>query len=184
MKKQVFMHWLLAALLCSGLAVGCAKKPAPAPMSETPAETTMMPQEKVSGVAESGMQESAVSEKGMQSMAQTEAISGLNRIHFDFDQFTLSSTARDILAANAAAIKAAPGGKVRIEGHCDERGSDEYNLALGEKRAQAARDYLISLGVAPDRLETISYGEEMPLDPASNEEAWAKNRRAEFKAIR
>jgi len=185
MKKQVFMHWLLVVLLCSGLTVGCAKKPAPAPMNETPAETTMMPQEQVSGVAESGMQESAVGEKGMeQTMNQAEALSGLNRIHFDFDQFTLSSTARDILAANAAVINAAPGLKLRIEGHCDERGSDEYNLALGEKRAQAARDYLISLGVSADRLSTISYGEEMPLDPASNEEAWAKNRRAEFKAIR
>jgi len=112
------------------------------------------------------------------------AASDLTRIHFDFDQFTLSPEARQTLAANATIIKAAPGLRVRIEGHCDERGSDEYNLALGERRAQAAKDYLVSLGVPTDRLELISYGEELPLDPASNEAAWAKNRRAEFKAIR
>ncbi|RMF47475.1 MAG: peptidoglycan-associated lipoprotein Pal, partial [Deltaproteobacteria bacterium] len=108
----------------------------------------------------------------------------LQRIHFDFDQFTLSPEARDILAANAALLNANPGLKVRIEGHCDERGSDEYNLALGERRAVAARDYLVSLGVAADRLSTISYGEEMPLDAGHDEAAWAKNRRAEFKAVR
>jgi peptidoglycan-associated lipoprotein len=145
-----------------------------------------MPQDQVSGVTDSGMQESSISEQAAgQGMDSAEAVvSQLTRIYFDFDQFTLSSAARDTLAANAAIINAAPGVKVRIEGHCDERGSDEYNLALGEKRAQATRDYLVSLGVAGDRLETISYGEELPLDPASNEDAWAKNRRAEFKAIR
>ncbi len=79
-------------------------------------------------------------------------------------------------------LKALSGVDIRIEGHCDERGSDEYNLALGERRAQAAMNYLATLGVPASRMSTISYGEEKPLDPGHNEEAWAKNRRAEFVA--
>ncbi len=70
--------------------------------------------------------------------------------------------------------------KIQIEGHCDERGTAEYNLALGERRANSAKKYLVSLGIPADRLSTISYGKEMPLDPGHNEEAWAKNRRAHF----
>jgi len=180
MKKVLKMHWIVMALLCLLLAAGCAKKPAPTPVEPAPSET-VMPAETVSGVAETGMSESAVSESTMQ---QTEAVMAeLQRVHFDFDQFTLSAEARDILTANAAYLQANSGVRVRIEGHCDERGSDEYNLALGERRAQAAKDYLESLGVAADRLETISYGEELPLDAGHDEAAWAKNRRAEFKAI-
>jgi len=183
MKKKLTLHWIVLGLLCLGLAFGCAKKPV-ADTTETPTETVMT-QENVSGVTDSGMNESAVSEQASGTMNTMEsAVSDLTRIHFDFDQFTLSPEARQTLAANATIIKAAPGLRVRIEGHCDERGSDEYNLALGERRAQAAKDYLVSLGVPADRLELISYGEELPLDPASNEAAWAKNRRAEFKAIR
>jgi len=180
MKKVLKMHWIVMVLLCLLLAAGCAKKPAPTPVEPAPSET-VMPAETVSGVAETGMSESAVSESTMQ---QTEAVMAeLQRVHFDFDQFTLSAEARDILMANAAYLQANSSVRVRIEGHCDERGSDEYNLALGERRAQAAKDYLESLGVAADRLETISYGEELPLDAGHDEAAWAKNRRAEFKAI-
>jgi peptidoglycan-associated lipoprotein len=107
----------------------------------------------------------------------------LELIHFAFDQFTLSPEARDTLAANANVLKGNPGLRVRIAGYCDNRGSDEYNLALGERRAKAARDYMVSLGVNPDHLEIISYGEEMPLDPANTPTAWAKNRRDEFKVL-
>lgn len=185
MKKVLSLRWIVLGLLCLALAAGCAKKPVPSTATtETPTET-VMPKENVSGVNESGVTESAVSEQQAPAAASIEAAaSKLQRVHFDFDQFTLSPEARQILAANAEIIKATPGLRVRIEGNCDERGSDEYNLALGERRAQAAKDYLVSLGVPADRLEVISYGEEMPLDPASNEAAWAKNRRDEFKAIR
>jgi peptidoglycan-associated lipoprotein len=185
MKKVLKMHWIVVALLCVLLAAGCAKKPAPTPMEPAPSET-MMPAETVSGVAETGMSETGMSESAVSesTMQQTEAVMAeLQRVQFDFDQFTLSAEARDILAANAAYLQANSSVRVRIEGHCDERGSDEYNLALGERRAQAAKDYLESLGVATDRLETISYGEELPLDAGHDEAAWAKNRRAEFKAI-
>ena len=92
----------------------------------------------------------------------------------------LTDEARAILEKHALWLQNHRSAKVAIEGHCDERGTVDYNLALGEQRARAARDYLVSLGVAGDRLTTVSYGKERPLDPASNEAAWAKNRRAHF----
>jgi peptidoglycan-associated lipoprotein len=113
-----------------------------------------------------------------------EAMAGMQRIYFDFDQFTLSDEARGILAENAKYLQTMNNVQVVIEGHCDERGSDEYNLALGESRALAAKSYLVSLGINPSRLSVISYGEEKPLVNDSGEEAWAQNRRAEFKAVK
>jgi len=104
----------------------------------------------------------------------------LQDIHFAYDSFELSSEARDILRANATWLQKNAQAKVEVEGHCDERGTVEYNLALGAKRARAARDYLVSLGVAPERLSTISYGEELPLCKESNESCWQQNRRAHF----
>lgn len=102
----------------------------------------------------------------------------LKDVHFDFDRYDLTAEARAILAENAKLMVAHPSLRIQIEGHCDERGSNEYNLALGEKRAMSVKLYLVKLGVRADNLSTISYGEEMPLDPRHNEEAWAKNRRA------
>jgi len=107
----------------------------------------------------------------------------LEQIRFSYDQATLSEQARNTLTANATILQLDPELKVSIEGHCDDRGSDEYNLSLGERRAQSVRAYLVSLGIEPQRLTTISYGEEKPLDTANNEMAWAKNRRAEFKLL-
>ncbi len=104
-------------------------------------------------------------------------------IHFDFDKYNLRPDAIDGLNQNAKVLMESPDTKIRIEGHCDERGTVEYNLALGEKRAGAAKDYLVKLGVSASRVETISYGKERPLDFSSNEVAWAKNRRDEFKTI-
>ncbi|MBW2185992.1 MAG: peptidoglycan-associated lipoprotein Pal [Deltaproteobacteria bacterium] len=104
----------------------------------------------------------------------------LQNVHFAFDQHTLSSQARTILDENTRYLQVNSSATVTISGHCDERGSDEYNLALGERRAFAARDYLTSMGISSQRINTISYGEEKPLDMAGSEEAWAKNRRAEF----
>lgn len=174
---------LLAAILL--LAAGCAQKPAPETMkaSETPAatETTQMPTQEPTGITEQAVTEPTA---GSEAAATTTAASGLQTIHFNFDQYTLTPEATQTLADNAAYMQANPNIHVRIEGYCDERGSDEYNLALGERRAQAAMNYLVSLGVAKDRLSTISYGEEMPVDPGHTEEAWAKNRRDEFKVVR
>ena len=101
----------------------------------------------------------------------------LKDIYFDFDKYDIRPGDAEILKANAALLMRQPTVKIQIEGHCDERGTTEYNLALGEGRANSAKKYLISLGMSPDRISTISYGKEKPLDPGHHEEAWAKNRR-------
>jgi peptidoglycan-associated lipoprotein len=108
----------------------------------------------------------------------------LEDIHFDYDSSTLTDAARVTLEKHALWLQSHREAKVTVEGHCDERGTVEYNLALGEQRARAARDYLQSLGVAADRLRTVSYGKERPLDPGTGEEAWAKNRRDHFAVSR
>ena len=106
---------------------------------------------------------------------------GLNIVYFGFDSVALTSEARMTLENNAGVLNENPDVRVLVEGHCDERGTIEYNLALGERRALAARRYLINLGIDPDRIATISFGEEKPTDPRHQEQAWAKNRRVEFK---
>jgi peptidoglycan-associated lipoprotein len=104
----------------------------------------------------------------------------LKNIHFDFDQYNIRPGDAEILKENAALLKKYPKVKIQIEGHCDERGTLEYNLALGERRANNTKKYLLSLGIPAERLSSISYGEEKPLDSGHDEEAWAKNRRAHF----
>lgn len=185
----------LIVLLCGSLiyTAGCAKKemvkteeplpqaavtqptPAPAP---APAAKTEVPAQQIA--------EAPVSAEPTQEPLKAQAAEEtLERIHFDFDSYVLSQQARDILTRDAEALlKKMPTVKVSIEGHCDERGSDEYNLALGEKRAKAAQSYLVALGIPAGRLSTISYGKEKPLDPGHNEAAWAMNRRAEFVIVK
>lgn len=108
------------------------------------------------------------------------AASPLKDISFDFDKYDLKAEARAALKTNADWLKANASARVEIEGHCDERGTNEYNLALGAKRAQAAKDYLATLGISKERLSTISYGEELPVCKEHNDECWQKNRRAHF----
>lgn len=116
----------------------------------------------------------------------TRSLDDLNRdsplqpVFFALDSAELSPEAQATLQANAEILRKYDSWQITIEGHCDERGSAEYNLALGERRARAARDYLVSLGIPATRLRTVSYGKEFPFDPGHNEEAWAKNRRAHF----
>lgn len=161
--------WIILALLLvlPGLlmAVGCQKKtvmqqtdqpaPAPAPKEEKPAAVAPGP-DKMSAMV---MQED---------------------IYFAYDRSFLSPMAQENLKRKADWLMANPGATATIEGHCDERGTGEYNLALGERRAESAKSFLIDLGIAAKRLSTVSYGEENPVDPRSIEEAWAKNRRAHF----
>ncbi len=101
-------------------------------------------------------------------------------VHFDFDNATLDYQAQELLKQKAMWLRDNPDDNVVIEGHCDERGTNAYNLALGERRAESAKAFLVNLGISDARLTTISYGEEKPLDMGQNEEAWAKNRRAAF----
>ena len=107
-------------------------------------------------------------------------IAGLRTVTFDYDQANLSAAARQVLAENANWIQEQPSVMVQVEGHCDSRGSVEYNLALGDRRAKSVRDYLVSLGVDSARLAVISYGKEKPLDTSYSEAAFAANRRANF----
>ncbi len=102
-------------------------------------------------------------------------------IYFDFDKADLKPPARAVLEKKAAWLRANPQFKVKIEGHCDERGTNEYNMALGERRAKAAMKYLGALGISSDKMTTISYGEEKPTCTEKNEKCWSKNRRDEFK---
>jgi len=186
MKHASFPRFFLLIFLVLALAAGCAKKPAPTPADEAAAAAKAAAEK---AAAEEAARRAAAEEAARRA-AEMEApkpealLSELDRIHFDFDQYVLTPEAQAILAANAAYLKAHPEISVRVEGYCDERGSDEYNLALGERRALAAKNYLQTLGVVSGRIDTISYGEEKPLDPASTEEAWAKNRRDEFKIIK
>jgi len=181
-------------VLCCGamLAGGCAKKEIvkgeePVPAAAKPVEPApAKPAPKTEMVREQPITEaSVVKEQPVLTSAEAAAEAALSKIHFDFDSFALSLTARDALSKNADyLLKKYTSVKVQIEGHCDERGSDEYNLALGEKRAQAALNYLVTLGVPAARLSFISYGEEKPADPGHDEAAWAKNRRDEFVVIK
>ena len=106
--------------------------------------------------------------------------SPLRPLFFLLDQADVSSEGQQVLQANAAVMKKYPNWQITIEGHCDERGTAEYNLALGERRALAAKNYLVSLGIPAEKLRVVSYGKEFPFDPGHDEGAWSKNRRAHF----
>ena len=111
-------------------------------------------------------------------------VSPLQVVYFEFDKADVRSDMRTVLQRNAEWLRRHPRVKVSVEGNCDERGTEEYNMALGQRRAEAVKSYLVSLGIASNRLSTISYGEERPADPGHDESAWAKNRRVEFSIVR
>lgn len=162
-----YTRFLVLGLATVALSVACKSKPKSEDMSK----------------AEGQPMDSAVSSKEMNYDAtgsDSGKIDGLHTVHFDYDQATLGSDSRKDLANNAEWIKAHTQATIQIEGHCDKRGSTEYNLALGERRAKAVKGYLSNLGIKSKRLTVISYGEEKPLDPGDTEEAFAKNRRANF----
>ena len=173
---QICKVALIVLFLVSGI-IGCATTP-PATQEGMVEQADMSKQADAKGAAETA-QDTMKSE----SMPSHVDMAAMKNIYFDFDKFTLTAESRATLTDNAKYLQAHSGIKVVIEGHCDERGSDEYNLALGESRALAAKNYLVSLGISANRLSVISYGEERPAVMGSNEEAWAKNRRAEFKAV-
>lgn len=175
-----FFKMLPLLALVALLASGCAK---PVQEDEEAVDTaTESVTTSEDGFGDGSFSEDEVTDTSAEdAYADTEVEVELERIHFAFDKYDLDTEARQALQNNALYMEQNPDTQIILEGHCDERGSDEYNLALGEKRARAAAEYLINLGVANERVRTISYGEEKPLNPASNEEAWALNRRAEFK---
>ena len=130
--------------------------------------------------SEEQMTPGAEGSEGMEGSEGAFSLSQLERVYFDFNDATLTSYARETLKKNAEILSKNPGTKVSIEGHCDERGSVEYNLALGERRADNIRRYLATLGVSSSSMTTISYGEEKPLVMGHGEDSWSKNRRGEI----
>jgi len=130
---------------------------------------------------EENLKEESLSQQQTRERMETERSMFENEdIYFEFDSIRLAPGAQEILTQKAAWLRKNPNAKVTIEGHCDDRGTNEYNLALGEGRAQSARAFLVDLGVKESKLISISYGEERPIDRGQNEESWARNRRAHF----
>jgi peptidoglycan-associated lipoprotein len=172
-------HVMVPLALLAISAAACGKKADPvlqpptdttAPSTPPPAPPPPAPAPPASGPSAEAVTAALVADLG-------------NVIHFDYDQDLIKEEDRPILDRKAEIMKANPAVRVRISGHADSRGSDEYNLVLGNKRALAARQYLIGRGIDGGRIDVTSFGEERPVDPAENEAAWARNRRAEFEII-
>jgi peptidoglycan-associated lipoprotein len=180
---------LIAIVVLAAATAACSKKqapatpmPAPAPdFGAAPAPAPPPPAAKV----ESPLPVPPLPPVSEDSISST-SLDDLNRnsplkpVFFQLDSADLDDAGRAVVSANAEILKKNPTWVVTIEGHCDERGSAEYNLALGERRAQAARTYLTSLGIQQERVRTVSYGKEYPFDPGHTEAAWAQNRRGHF----
>jgi peptidoglycan-associated lipoprotein len=195
-KQMRKIAYATGVVLCCGMLLvsGCAKKQevvkeepvtstVPTQQPKQPEQAVLSPVQAES-VSAQPIKEAPIAQPsetaGGQSQKAAALQAQLDKIYFAFDSSELSEESRNTLARNAGILKQQPSMKVQIEGHCDERGSDEYNLALGERRAKSAMKYLTTLGIPSDRLSTISYGKERPAVPESNEAAWAKNRRGEF----
>lgn len=184
---------LLCSVVILALAVGCSRpRPVVAPEVSRPAQPAAPAAEPAPSrevTPEPAVQPASRPEaeiEGSELPADVEAINRagyLKDIFFDTDKSDLRSEAREILAQNARWLTQHPTVKILIEGHCDERNTNEYNLALGWRRANAAKDYLVSLGVSADRISTISYGEERPFATCHDESCWWQNRRAHFVVI-
>ncbi|MBN2371688.1 MAG: peptidoglycan-associated lipoprotein Pal [Vicinamibacteria bacterium] len=154
----------------------CGKKPEPYPPAPVvPEAPPLAPEPDV--VA----QEDEYTRIKAMSSDEIDRLGLLQAVHFDFDRYDIRESERSILEKNAQTLKKLDFLVVKVEGHCDERGTVEYNIALGERRARAAHDYLVSLGVSAARLRTVSFGKEVPLCADSTEDCWARNRRAHFK---
>ena len=184
----------LAFVLLAGIGSGCSKKRVESSPASPAVEQRMTEQkdneqlrleEQARLEKEKALQEQALKEEQMAAAAKKEfndAIVELgNMVHFDFDSFEIKEEYRPLLQAKAELLKKYDNVTIVIEGYCDERGTEEYNLALGERRARAAYEFLILLGVAPERLSIVSFGEEDPIDLGHNETAWAQNRRVQFR---
>ena len=153
---------------------------APRSDSDTSANDPRAGEGQRGGTKESETGSSSLKQMQEGKSSATPASSPLKDVFYEFDRYDLSADARATLRANADWLKNNPSARVEIEGHCDERGTNEYNLALGAKRAQTAREFLTTLGIPADRLSTISYGEEIPVCREPTEDCWTKNRRARF----
>jgi peptidoglycan-associated lipoprotein len=184
MKLNSFAKLLVLGLALATVATGCMKRPTP--LSNIPGQpfgTPDMPNDQKSGLLDGTNGPGGFplsSPEGHFSWGRNEEIFKANTVHFSFDSSSLAAKEKPNVQAVASYLKAHPADAVEVEGHCDERGTAEYNRALGDRRALSVREELIRLGVAPNRVDTISYGFDRLLDTARNEAAYAKNRRGEF----
>ena len=189
---------LVLAGLVTAAAVACGGKSKPAALAPQPSADSIAAAEKARqdslAAAEADRQSRDEAERvTRQRTADSLAAMGRNTdvvramlttmVHFDFDKSIIRLGDAAILDQKGSILQANPNARIRISGHCDERGSDEYNLALGNRRATAAKQYLVSHGIDAGRIETTSYGKERPLDPEHNEDAWTKNRRDEVEIL-
>ncbi len=180
MKKLVILS--LAIILIFSFAVSCKKKPKEVP----PPPPQAQEQPKVEKVEPPVVQEPQLSEEELfrqKSLDQINREKPLGTVYFDYDKALIRDDAKPTLDTNAAWLKRFRTVKILVEGHCDERGTEEYNLALGEKRAKSAQDYLLSMGIGSDRMKIISYGKSQPIDPGHDDASWQMNRRAQFIVI-
>jgi peptidoglycan-associated lipoprotein len=178
------------AVISLAIAPACSRRtkpvptPQPAPTVEAPPAVTTPPPAPPRNTerVEDRQPVAAVADEGLDSRSLDELNrnSPLRPAFFPLDSSDLDDTGRSVVTSNVEVLKKNPQWVVTIEGHCDERGTAEYNLALGERRASAVKTYMVSLGIAPDRLRTVSYGKEFPFDQGHNDDAWSKNRRAHF----
>jgi peptidoglycan-associated lipoprotein len=178
MKKSVCLS--LAALLAFMFLAACKAK-----VKEVPPPPQAQEQPKVEKVTPPPPPPPPTEEElfKAKTLEQLNREQPLKTIYFDYDKYFIRDDAKPTLSANAAWLNKFKSARVLIEGHCDERGTEDYNLALGEKRAKSAYDYLLSLGISADRLQTISYGKSQPIDPGHSEISWQRNRRAQFTII-
>lgn len=178
MKRVMIL--ILVCLVAAAFTTSCKPKVKPAPPAP-PQVKEQPPVEKVE--TQRPIEKPALSEEEIfmaKSLEQINKEQLLRMINFDYDKFDVREDAKGILEGNAAWLKKWRNVKILIEGHCDERGTEDYNLALGEKRSKGAFDYLISLGIPAERMKMLSYGKSQPLDMGKDEGAWAQNRRAQF----
>ena len=181
MNARKIFSLVLALMMVAMLGAGCAKKQAD---SMPPGATKVEISDKDTDWQSKPAQpvDRSLSEAEMRAAQREQAQREVgNMIFFAFDSFELTPESRDVLTAKADSLKKYSLFNIVIEGHCDERGTSEYNLALGERRAKAASEFLSQLGISGDRMTIVSYGKERPLDPSKGESAWSKNRRDEFK---
>lgn len=189
MPSQIRIAATILAVFVLVFASGCsstkpkAVAPEPSVVETTPAPTPApsVDEEIVTdGGAETVVSEQAMVEDLPADLISLNARGYLDDVFFETDSYTIGEASREHIAANASWLNQYPTVEILVEGHCDERNTREYNLALGERRANAVRDYLVFLGIAPERIFTISYGEERPFVVGHDEQAWSQNRRSHF----
>ncbi len=178
--RGIFVVLILGLIIFTGCAEKKSVVTGDAGQSQQSATTSPTEQQSVTPTGETPESQDVTAEKSVDLEKMARMKSPVSDINFDFDSSSINYEAREILKANANYFMKNRVSSIIIEGHCDERGTAEYNMALGERRAQETKTYLVNLGIRESMMRTVSFGEENPLDPSSTEEAWAKNRRAHF----